>query len=62
MTKFLAACTTKRDRLAFECSLKLGLREKELTFGEFQTFTLKNVTYSFKTSRSSTSGQKRKEP
>jgi integrase len=35
MTKFLAACTTERDRLAFECYLKLGLREKELTFSEF---------------------------
>jgi integrase len=35
MTKFLAACRTERDRLAFECFLKLGLREKELTFGEF---------------------------
>ena len=35
MTKFLAACTTERDRLAFECLLKLGLREKELTFSEF---------------------------
>jgi integrase len=35
MTKFLAACTTERDRLAFECLLKLGLREKEMTFSEF---------------------------
>ncbi len=35
MAKFLAACTTRRDRLAFECLLKLGLREKELTFSEF---------------------------
>ncbi len=35
MTKFLAACKTERDRLAFECYLKLGLREKELTYGEF---------------------------
>lgn len=35
MTAFLARCTTERNRLAFECFLKLGLREKELTFSEF---------------------------
>jgi integrase len=35
MAKFLAACKTERDRLAFECYLKMGLREKELTYAEF---------------------------
>jgi integrase len=35
MANFLASCTTERDRLAFECLLKLGLRERELTFSEF---------------------------
>lgn len=33
--RFLAACNSERDRLAFEFFLKTGLREKELTHSEW---------------------------
>lgn len=32
---FLAACTTRRDRLVFEFFLKTGVREKELAYSEW---------------------------